>query len=202
MNEVVAALNQPALRLWAVPVSWAELLGDISGLLCVWLVARQHMLNWPLGLANNVFWCVLFAAAKLYADATLQVAFFALGVYGWWNWSRGHQHTASLPVRLTTRVEWTWLGISTALATTALAAWLAHQTDSPAPVWDASVLTLSLAATYGQAQKLLESWYIWILVDVISVPLYASRQLYPTALIYVIFGALCVRGLIGWRRSL
>ena len=199
---IITWLNAPAFELWGVPVSWAEALGDVTGAICVWLVARQHVLNWPLGLANNTFWCVLFAAAKLYADAVLQVLFFALGVYGWWMWSADRARTAStLRVRRSTPTEWAWLGALTALATAALASWLALHTDSPAPLWDASVLTLSLAATYGQAQKLLESWYVWILVDVISVPLYLSRQLYPTALLYAIFGLICLRGLAEWRHA-
>ena len=64
------------------------------------------------------------------------------------------------------------------------------------------MLTLSLAATYGQTQKLLESWWIWILVDVVSVPLYVNRELYPTAALYVVFGLICVKGLVSWRRDL
>jgi nicotinamide mononucleotide transporter len=194
-------LNTTALSLWNVPVTWAELLGDVSGAACVWLVARQHVLNWPLGLVNNVFWCVLFMAAKLYADALLQMLFFALGIYGWWQWTSGRTaRSAPLPVRRTSRTEWGWLSALTATCTAALAYVLARYTDSPAPLWDASVLTLSLAATYGQAQKLLESWYLWILVDVTSVPLYLSRQLYPTAALYVVFGLICVKGLRDWQR--
>jgi nicotinamide mononucleotide transporter len=184
-------------------VTWTELAGDISGALCVWLVARQHILNWPLGLANNVFWCLLFWRVKLYADATLQVVFFVLGVYGWWTWLYGGPGAKnSLPVRLTTRREWTWLALVTIVANALLTIFLSHHTDSPAPLWNASVLTLSLAATYGQTQKLLESWWLWILVDVISVPLYISRGLYPTAALYVVFGLICVKGLIDWRRAL
>jgi nicotinamide mononucleotide transporter len=80
--------------------------------------------------------------------------------------------------------------------------WLARQTDSPVPLWDGSVLTLSLAATYGQARKLLESWWIWILVDVLSIPLYVVRGLYPTAVLYALFLALCIVGLRAWRREL
>jgi nicotinamide mononucleotide transporter len=70
------------------------------------------------------------------------------------------------------------------------------------PAWDASVLTLSLAATYGQARKLLESWWIWIAVDVLSIPLYLVRGLYPTAALYAVFLALCVVGLRSWMREL
>lgn len=200
--NVVDAVNQTAFVLWGAKVSWAEVIGDVSGAACVWLVAKQHVSNWPLGLVNNVFWGALFWAAKLYADALLQAVFFALGVYGWWTWLHGGHDREALPVTRTSVREWWWLGGGTLLATGLVAYWLAARTDSPVPLWDASVLTLSLAATYGQAHKRLESWWLWIAVDVISVPLYLGRALYPTALLYVIFGCMCVKGLLEWRRAL
>ena len=202
MTRLVEALQAPALVLLGAPVSWSELLGDVAGGLCVWMVARQNIWNWPLGLANNLLWIVTFYTARLYADATLQVVFFALGCWGWWLWTRPGPGRTALAPRHTRRPEWIGLGVVTAVATGAIALWLARTTDSPAPLADASVLTLSLAATYGQANKLLESWWIWITVDVISVPLYVSRGLYPTAALYVLFGLLCVQGLRRWSRAL
>jgi nicotinamide mononucleotide transporter len=203
LANMVALLNAPAFLIWGATVSWAEVLGDVSGALCVWLVTRQHVLNWPIGLLNNVFWALLFWRAMLYADAALQGVFFGLGAYGWWNWVRGGTNpSAALPVRRSRRAEWLAIGGLTVPLTAALAWLLARHTHSPAPFWDASVLTLSIAATYGQTQKLVESWWLWILVDVISVPLYVSRALYPTALLYVVFGCLCVKGLLSWRRDL
>ena len=105
-------------------------------------------------------------------------------------------------MRRTTGREWAWIALATLVAQAAVTLLLAHHTDSPAPLWDASVLTLSLAATDGQTQKMIESWWLWIAVDVISVPLYVSRHLYPTALLYVVFGVICVNGLRSWRRAL
>lgn len=182
-------------------VTWAELVGDVTGAWCVWLVARQHVLNWPVGLLNNLFFFLIFWWSKLYGDAALQVVFAGLAVYGWREWTRGGPRT-HLPVRRTTAREWQVLLPLTALATLGAAAWLARRTDSPVPLWDASVLTLSLAATYGQAKKLLESWWLWIAVDVLSVPLYLVRGLTPTALLYAGFLALCVVGLRAWTREL
>lgn len=202
LASALAALQAPVFTLVGTPVSWAEILGDVTGGLCVWLVARQNIWNWPLGLANNLFWVVAFSSARLYADATLQVVFFALGCWGWWMWLRPGPKRKGLAPRRTSRREWLGLGAATAAATAAVALWLAHATDSPAPLADASVLTLSLAATYGQACKLVESWWIWITVDVISVPLYVSRGLYPTAVLYVVFGLMCVQGLRSWSNEL
>ena len=217
---LLAWLDGAALVAFGVPITWAEVLGDVAGAACVVLVVRQNILSWPIGLLNNVFWGWLFYRAKLYGDSSLQGVFFVLGLYGWWRWaavstrargSRASTTTGSvasggpgpkLPVRRTRASEWRVLAVGLAISTTAVAAFLAGQTDSPAPVADASVLTLSLAATWGQAQKLLESWWLWIAVDVISVPLYASRALYPTAALYVAFGVLCVFGLRAWSRDL
>ncbi|MBL0215147.1 MAG: nicotinamide mononucleotide transporter [Myxococcales bacterium] len=201
MTAILSWLDSAAFVIAGVPVAWSEVLGDATGAACVVLVARQHVWNWPLGLLNNVFWALLFWRAKLYSDSSLQGIFFILGCYGWWRWQR-KTTGAPLVVRRTRAIEWKVLAALVVVATAALAAWLAHATDSPAPLADATVLSLSLAATWGQAEKLVESWWIWIAVDVISVPLYVSRSLYPTAGLYVIFGILCVFGLRGWSRTL
>ncbi|MBL9024497.1 MAG: nicotinamide mononucleotide transporter [Myxococcales bacterium] len=202
MSAILSWLDSAAFVLFGAPVSWSEVLGDITGAACVALVARQNIWNWPLGLLNNVFWALLFFRAKLYGDSALQIVFFVLGCYGWWRWARGRGEASSRPVRRTRSAEWKVLGGVVGASTAALAAWLALRTDSPAPLADASVLTLSLAATWGQAEKVVESWWIWIAVDVISVPLYVSRALYPTAALYLVFGVLCVVGLRAWRRDL
>jgi nicotinamide mononucleotide transporter len=198
---VLAWLDSPAFVLAGAPCSWAEVLGDLTGVACVGLVARQNLWNWPLGLANNVFWALLFLRAKLYADSTLQLVFFAVGVYGWWRWVVPRRDGIAIAVRHTRAREWWSQGITVVVATALVGAWLSRATDSPAPLADASVFTLSLAATWGQAQKLLESWWLWIAVDVLSVPLYVSRGLYPTALVYFGFGLLCIAGLRAWRRE-
>lgn len=195
-------LNSTVLTLADTPVSWAEVLGVVTGLVTVWCAARENILTWPVGLANSALFLVLFLDAKLYADSILQIFFLVLGLYGWWKWVFGKAATdAKLPVRRTTATEWLTLATIATAAQVALTWWLATHTDSPIPFWDASILVLSLVATYGQARKLLESWWIWITVDVISVPVYLSRDLVPTAVLYVIFGCMCVVGLLDWRRS-
>ncbi|MFE4261285.1 nicotinamide riboside transporter PnuC [Streptomyces sp. NPDC056883] len=184
--------------------SWTEILGFVTGAVCVWLVARQHIANWPIGIANNVFFIVLFAQAGLYADAGLQIVFIALAAYGWWSWTHGGGPgtTTALPVRRTTAAEWTALAAAGAVGVLALTLLLSRVTDSTVPFWDALTTGLSLAATYGQCRKLLESWWLWIAADLVYIPLYAYKGLYLTSLLYVGFLALCGAGLTGWRRAL
>ncbi len=183
-------------------IDWLEIFGAVTGFLCVWLVARQNLWNWPLGIANNLLYLVVFWRARLYADASLQVVFAILAAYGWYQWLRGAAPGRRLQVRRTSAIEWVGLAVFVLAAQATVYAWLSRRTDSPVPFWDAAILTLSLAATYGQARKRLECWYLWITVDVISVPLYLSRGLRPTALLYFLFLCICVKGLVDWRKDL
>ncbi|MET9700072.1 nicotinamide riboside transporter PnuC [Streptomyces sp. NPDC006529] len=185
-------------------MDWTEVLGFATGALCVWLVARQHIANWPIGIANNIFFIVLFARTGLYADAGLQIVFIALAAYGWWSWTHGGGPGAAeaLPVRRTTRAEWAWLAAAGVVGTLGLTLLLARVSDSTVPFWDALTTALSLMATYGQCRKLVESWWLWIAADLVYVPLYAYKGLYLTSALYVGFLALCVAGLVGWLRSL
>ena len=86
----------------------------------------------------------------------------------------------------------------TVLAASTLMAW----TDSPAPWPDGSVLVLSLLATWAQARRRIESWVLWIVVDLISIPLYWSRSLPLTAILFAIFLVLCIAGLVSWSKRL
>ena len=202
--DLLAPLQQPLFTVLETPVSGVEVLGFGSGALCVWLVARQHIANWPIGIANNLFFVLLFTGAGLYADAGLQVVFIALALYGWWSWLRDGPDSAAgrLPVSRTSRRTWAVLVPATVLATAGITLLLDQATDSTVPFWDALTTALSLAATYGQCRKKVESWYLWIAADIVYVPLYVHKGLYLTALLYVGFMALCVAGLRNWHREL
>ena len=151
--EFLEALQRPAFMLLGAPVSLSEVLGDVTGAACVYLVARQHLWNWPIGIANNAFFFLLFFSSKLYGDAVLQIIFAVLGVYGWWTWVHGSAAAVqALPVRRTTTREWLVLGGLSVLGVGVLALWLRIRTDSPVPLADATVTVMSLAATYGQAK--------------------------------------------------
>ena len=194
-------LGTTAVSALGTPVSWAELIGFVTGAVCVYLVARQNIWNWPIGIANNVVFILLFFTAGLYADSALQLIYIALAIWGWYLWAAGRQ---SLPraVTGTTARQWAVLAAVGVVATAALTVLLATATESTVPFFDAVTTTLSLLATWGQAKKKWESWILWITADVIYVPLYFYKELALTALLYVGFLALCVAGLRAWRRDL
>lgn len=195
------ALQRPLVTIGAASINSSELLGFITGAACVWMVARQNIWNWPLGILNNLFFLLLFWATGLYADSGLQIVYITLAVYGWWSWLHGGEARKALRVTLTTKQTWTWLLPATALGTAVMYALLSRATDSTVPAWDALTTALSLAATYGQCRKLLESWWFWILADIIYIPLYVYKGLWLTALLYVVFLLLCIQGLRAWGRD-
>jgi nicotinamide mononucleotide transporter len=195
-------LADVAFAIHGAPTTWGELAAFVSGILCVWLVAREHVANWPIGIANSVFFLLLFVDYGLYADGALQVVYIVLGAYGWWAWCFGGAGRTELDVSTTTRGQWAALLALTALATVALATLLDHVTDSTVPAWDSLTTCMSLAATWGQTRKKVESWWWWIAADLIYIPLYAYKDLWLTSGLYVVFLILCIVGLRRWRDSL
>ncbi|UNQ36650.1 nicotinamide riboside transporter PnuC [Prescottella equi] len=193
-------LNSTAFTAFGAPTSWAEVLGFVTGAWCVWLVGRQSVWNWPIGIANNLVWILLFATAGLFADSALQIVYIALAVWGWRNWVQGRAGE-TLAVTGTTGTEWVWLAGAGIAGTGALMLLLDTATSSTVPLWDAVTTVLSLLATWGQATKRWESWLLWIAADLIYIPLYLHKGLTLTALLYCGFLLLCVRGLLAWRRS-
>ena len=202
LDPVVAPFNATAVTAFGAPTTWGEVAGFVSGAWCVWLVARVHLWNWPVGIANNVFFLLLFLAAGLYADSGLQVVYIVLSAYGWWAWLHGGSGRTDLPVTRTTPRQWAALAAAGVAGTGVLAAVLETWTDSRVPWADAATTAVSLLATWGQARKKVESWWLWIAADVVYVPLYQYKHLTLTALLYLGFLALCVVGLRSWTREL
>jgi nicotinamide mononucleotide transporter len=180
-------------------LGWMEVFGFITGGMCVWLIVRENILNWPIGLLNNIGFFILFYQSRLFADMSLQVVFFTLGVYGWWNWVRNGTDATPLQPTRTTRIEWIAILIFIPIATIVLREILLVA-QGAAPFWDAITTVISLAAQYLLSRKRLENWCFWILADLIYVPLYFSRELPLTAVLYGVFLVMCITGLIQWKR--
>jgi nicotinamide mononucleotide transporter len=178
-----------------------EALGFVTGAACVWLGVKQNVWNWPIGIANNAFYVIVFVQARLFADASLQVAFAALGAYGWYAWVRRDARDETLAVSRTPVATWLIAAAGVTLVTALLTVYLKTVADA-APFLDALTTTLSLAAQYLMTRKYLECWWVWIAVDVISIGLYEFKRLELTALLYAVFLAMCVIGARTWAASL
>ena len=184
-----------------LPVPLTEALGFVTGAACVYLVVQQSIWNFPLGLANNIFFLVLFGQARLFGDAGLQVVYLVLGVHGWYQWLHGGEQRTALTITRASRQVLLVLAALIPLATWGLVLIL-RQVNGSAPLPDAFTTVLSLAAQYLLNRKMLENWFVWIVADVIYIYLYITRGLHLTAVLYGVFLCLCIAGLVRWRRTL
>lgn len=190
-----------AFTLLGTPVSWLEI---AAFALSLWMVScniRVDPLAWPLAIAASLLYGLLFLSSKLYGEAGLQLFFVAIAGWGWWQWRFGTQDSgAPLVVRA---MGWRRLSAVTALA---LLAWpllgllLDHATDSDVPYFDAFPTALSVAGQWLLGRKYIENWPAWVLVNVVSVGLFASKGLWLTALLYALFALLALAGWRAWNR--
>ena len=181
---------------------WMEVFGFVTGAACVGLLVRQNIWNWPLGIANNLTFMVLFYRTGLYADVGLQVFYIAISVYGWWHWLHGgrdHGALAASRVRPATAL----LLVGTVAVTTALLTFILRRyTNSTVPVLDSLITALSLVAQFMMTRKWVENWPVWILANCISVGLLIYKGLYVASLLYLVYQVLCVMGWKEWRATL
>jgi nicotinamide mononucleotide transporter len=201
LSQLVAPLNVVLFHFGQDAVTWAELLGFVTGAVGVWLTVRAHIWNFPIGIANNVFFLVLFWTAKLYADAGLQIVYLVLGVMGWWEWLHGGEKRSKRVMARATPATLAVLAALVVPATWGLSVLLTHAQDI-APFWDALTTALSLAAQWLLNLKKFENWFFWIAADVVYVPLYFVKTLYLTGIVYVVFLGLCLVGLRAWWKQL
>jgi len=177
-----------------------EIIATLLGLANILLLVRRSIWNYPAGIAMVSLYGFIFLEAKLYSDALLQMLFLALNIYGWVNWSRQQQDEV-VPVR--------WLsgrGFAMTVAVAVVASlgwgWLMHaHTDAALPYWDAAVAMPSVLAQYLLARRWVDNWVWWIIVDLIAVPLYWTKDLHLTAGLYVLFGIVSATGLRAWSKA-
>lgn len=189
-----------------------EVAATILGVLCVGLLVYRNHWSWPIGLGQVILQGIVLWDAKLYAETGLQAVFAVLQVYGWWAWltSRNQHNDATQiesmtrEIRVETLTPSGW-GLSigmTGLGTLMLAWFLIQFTDGNAPWVDAFIAAASLTAQYLLAARFHANWTYWIIVDIVSIPLYVARGLYPFAILYVVFLGLAIGGWISWHRAL
>ncbi|MCA0375280.1 MAG: nicotinamide riboside transporter PnuC [Gemmatimonadetes bacterium] len=197
----IPALDATCAWLTAHGSSCAEAAGFVTGVLNVWLVTRESVWAWPLGVLNAVFYMVVFARTGLYSDTGLQGVYFTLSLYGWWHWLRGGTDHAPVVVTRTTRRTWTWVSAVAVTTWITLALITQRIPGAKLPFLDAALVAISLVAQWMMTRKLLENWLLWIAVDVVYVGVFVSRGLPLTAVLYAVFLGLATLGYVQWRRS-
>jgi nicotinamide mononucleotide transporter len=174
----------------------ANLLATVS----ILLAARNSVHTWWIGIAGCALFAVLFFRTQLYADVTLQLFFIVTGVMGWCAWSQGAAG-APLPIRRAPPALLALMAIVAGMVAFGYGAILHRYTDAYAPFIDSAVLVLSVVAQLLLVRRMIETWAVWLVADIIAVPLYASRGLYLTAALYAAYGLNALYGAWRWRRE-
>jgi nicotinamide mononucleotide transporter len=192
-----------AFQLWGSPVTWLELVAMVLALAMVFCNIREIHWGWPLAIASSILYFMLFWRSKLYGDAALQIFFAVIALWGWFQWLRGRRGDGSVlrPVKLQAR------GLAATIVTCALLwpaiGWfLSTYTDTDVPWWDGFPTAVSVVGQFLLGRKYIENWAVWIVVNIVSVGLFAYKGLWPTAALYVVFIALSVAGWRAWRARL
>jgi nicotinamide mononucleotide transporter len=181
-----------------------EATGLVSGLLCVLLLIRQNIWNWPIGLLYSAVSIVVFYEARLYSDLCLHVFYVAMNAYGWYYWGFAKRPADSpvLPVtRIPTRIA-AALAIVVACATAGVGWSFASYTNAAVPYWDSATTTMSFAAMWMTARKHIENWIVWLVVDVVSTGIYLYKGLQMYALLYCVYIGMAFAGWWAWRATM
>ena len=193
MTEAIAEFLRAttAIELTAVALAIAYLL----------LAIRASAWCWPLAFASSALYVYVFAGARLYMDATLNLFFAAMAAYGWYQWRHGGPERGALPIsRAPCRVHVAALGLI-GLLTLSSGAVLGRYTNQAWPYVDSFIPWASVVTTWLAARKYIENWPYWIAIDAIAIPVYFNRHLHFTALLFSLYVVLAFVGWLNWQRT-
>ena len=183
-----------------------ELAGFVLSLAMVYCNIKEIHWGWPLAILSSALYGLVFWNSQLYGEASLQLMFILGAFWGWHQWRKGTQsnnpemqNASALQISQLSRVELKKTAAATLLAWPVLAYFLNRYTDSDVAIWDALVTSLSLLGQYLLAKKKIENWWVWLVVNIITVGLMLMKSLWLTALLYVLFAILSYIGLKAWR---
>ncbi|MES3018998.1 MAG: nicotinamide riboside transporter PnuC [Bacteroidota bacterium] len=185
---------------WFKSQNLLETAGVITGILCVYLAARNKILSWPFAIVSVIIYIFIFWDAKLYADMGLQVYFLVMNFYGWYFWSR-KDDSKKTPVTSITMKEIILSVVGVIFFTAGLGFFLYKGTDASFPFIDSFCTACSLVAQIFLARKVMENWLIWIFVDIIYVGVYIAKDLHLTAGMYALYIYIAAVGYVEWRKE-
>lgn len=208
LNQIFS-LDWVAFNVLDYPLSYIELIGTITGLISVLLAAKPHVLTWPIGLLNVVAFFAIFFQIALYSDMLLQVYFFIVSIYGWVNWKSRNEQESFSEV-LTNKQRTIYAGINLVgivilgVLMTKIHTLLPNLFSQEAsfPFMDAFTTVLSITATILLAKRKLESWVLWIIIDVVCIGMYFKKGIPFIAIEYTLFLIIATFGFFKWKKLL
>lgn len=190
------------VTIWSAQTSWVELIAVAFGLLYVWYMKKASLLAFPFGIINVLIYIYICFDARLYAYATINLFYFIMSVYGWYNWTRKREGESALPISRCSKRSLFINGLVMILSFLILWILLSRFTDNPVPFWDALTTSVYIIGMWLTAQKKLENWIFWIVGDVISIGLFSSQGLYFSSFQFLVFTVIAILGFMEWRKKL
>ncbi len=207
-------------------LSWIEAVGTLAGLLCIWLASQEKIINYLFGLINVTLFAVIFFQIQLYASLLLQLFFFVANIYGWYAWSRQtSDNEAQLKIRwlpLPKAIGWAVacvvaIGLMTLyidpvfafltriavniMQALGLNVVMPQLQPDAFPFWDSCMMVLSIAAMVLMTRKYVENWLLWVIINVISVSIFARQGVYAMSLEYLLLTFIALNGSWLWIKS-
>lgn len=179
-----------------------EVVAVTTAILYLLLAIQQRIACWFFAAISTSIYIYLFVEVKLYMESVLNLYYLGMAVYGWYVWSRKRPDEARRPVTMwPLRVH-----MIAIVAITLVAAfsghWLSTNTDAAYPYVDSMTTWFALWATYLVAEKVLENWWYWFVIDSVSVFIYWSRDLQLTSILFVFYVLIIPFGIYSWTRSM
>jgi nicotinamide mononucleotide transporter len=181
-----------------------EVFGAATGIAYVILEIKRNILLWPLGIITSAVYIYVFGHNGFYANMGLQGYYLVISVYGWYYWRRqqqDEQEGTQSDVRKIGHATAGWCLLAAAVLWAGLWILLDRATDSPVPVWDGLITSLSVVATWMLTKKYLEQWYVWIGANAIAVVVYLGMGMYPTAVLFMVYFVMAVIGVRAWKKQ-
>jgi nicotinamide mononucleotide transporter len=195
MNELLSKLIADWQLLHSI-----ELVATLLAVAYVVLALKHSIWCWPAALLSTLLFTHVMWDSALLSDALLHIYYAGMAVYGWWRWRQLQQQSGQAqPV-----YEWVWqrhlLLISlTAMAGLVLGYLMASYTHADFAYLDAQTTAFSLVATWLVAKKLLSNWLYWVVIDAVSIFVYAQKHLYFLTALFMLYTVIAVVGYFVWR---
>lgn len=185
----------------AKAMTLVEILAVAFGVIYVVLAAKESIWCWPAAVISVGLYIYLCIKVQLYAETALQVFYLVMAFYGWWVWAHG-KHKNDKRVIITWPLKYHAANIAVSGAITlGLGYILGYYTEAKNPFIDSFTTVFALVATFMVARKVLENWLYWIVIDAVSIYLYASRELYLTALLFLAYTIIALVGYLSWKKA-
>jgi nicotinamide mononucleotide transporter len=181
--------------------NWIEIIAVILAIFYLVLAVRQNIICWVCGIISSVLYFFIMHSAGLYMEAYLQIFYVFMGFYGWSQWKIGTRDTSNFEVNTWNKSQHFFAASMILILSIFSAALLRLFTDATLPFLDALVAWGAVVATYMVAKKLLENWIYWLVIDSVSIFLFISRDLFPTAFLFGIYIIIIIYGYRLWSKK-